>query len=262
MFRKLLGREDGRNPVRDSSAATTAHMLNYNTKFELYLREKIVELENTVAGMDARGRQSGRATGKSASVGPKSSDWGTGPAVVPDVVEPAEAGPVKVPDEAEPVEVSDEEAPPPATESVEAPDEGGGGAGTIIQRKEISGPAVNSLVFEPDEGDGAVRTIIQRKEISGPAVNSLVFEPDEGDAAVRTIIQKKEISGPAVNSLAFEPGEGDAVIPQTDTASAETAATGKTGQDGQSPVPPVIADDEDMTWNTLLAGTGPKGAHA
>ncbi len=234
MFRKLLGREDGRNPVRDSSAATTAHMLNYNTKFELYLREKIVELENTVAGMDARGRQSGRATGKSASVGPKSSDWGTGPAVVPDVVEPAEAGPVKVPDEAEPVEVSDEEAPPPATESVEAPDEGGGGAGTIIQRKEISGPAVNSLVFEPDEGD----------------------------AAVRTIIQKKEISGPAVNSLAFEPGEGDAVIPQTDTASAETAATGKTGQDGQSPVPPVIADDEDMTWNTLLAGTGPKGAHA
>ena len=233
MFRKLLGRGDERNPVRDSSAATTAHMLNYNTKFELYLREKIVELENTVAGMDARGRQSGRATGKSASVGPKSSDWGTGPAVVPDVVEPAEAGPVKVPDEAEPVEVSDEEAPPPATESVEVPDEGGG-AGTIIQRKEISEPAVNSLVFEPDEGD----------------------------AAVRTIIQKKEISGPAVNSLAFEPGEGDAVIPQTDTASAETAATGKTGQDGQSPVPPVIADDEDMTWNTLLAGTGPKGAHA
>ena len=206
MFRKLLGRGDERNPVRDSSAATTAHMLNYNTKFELYLREKIVELENTVAGMDARGRQSSQATGKSAPVGPKSSDWGTGPAVVPDVVEPAEAGPVKVPDEAEPVEVSDEEAPPPATESVEAPDEGGGGAGTIIQRKEISGPAVNSL--------------------------------------------------------AFEPGEGDAVIPQTDTASAETAATGKTGQDGQSPVPPVIADDEDMTWNTLLAGTGPKGAHA
>ena len=293
MFQKIFGRGRDRNPIRASAAATTVHLLSNGEKFELYLREKIADLESLAAGLEARPRARPARTGeggeRAASV---PSTWGAtassepaptgGQAVSSGVAaeskaEAEDVEPIPVSDEresggraiaaepaptgaeplwggrednAEPVAVSEESASRATNVDAEP---------TPIERGQKSGsekvgtepaPARPSARFagrrDPahnviDPEAGATGTGALHLKSPGPVVSEKVLDPEAGLVATET-------TGAIVRQSLESDVDGDRK-PKTDSTAEQSPA--------EIEAEPAALE----SWDDLLGGVGPKGAH-
>jgi hypothetical protein len=263
MLQKILGRERGSNLIRASAAATTVHLLSNGEKFELYLREKIADLESFAAGMDARDSRSRRdqqtgESGENSARQPEPTRWGDSSARAE--AAPPESAPTGAAPGSGSLEIEAEPAPT-SVEKLEAEPV------PVRGESEFGSPEVDA---EPAPTRPSFRFTDRASRPNDPSTQ--VIDPEAGAGGTGAL--RFENPPPAVSETVMGPEAG---LVATASGSVEIARQSPGGEVNREPeispesseqileTSPEEIEEEPAgwgSWDDLLGGVGPKGEHA